>query len=282
MKPVMLFPSDVFQIKQVDEELQAEYEAAKEYFEVLLFDNLAWFEEGKLRLSKKVDVPQTCIYRGWMMKPEVYRNFFNQLSEQGLDLLTRPTEYEALHLFPKVYPLVKEDTASILVYPEGQRPNVIEIREHFTEFMLKDYVKSVKGAQIPSKISSGIHQDELEELLATFYRLRGNLFTGGICLKEILPLKYYGSKTNEYRMFICKNSVVSISQNSQQSTSTLSPPKELIEKYRNLPSPFYTVDVAELEDGMWKVLETGDGQVSGLSFNQDYSLFFKTLSSILS
>lgn len=151
-----------------------------------------------------------------------------------------------------------------------------------TEFMLKDYVKSVKGAQIPSKISSGIHQDELEELLATFYRLRGNLFTGGICLKEILPLKYYGSKTNEYRVFICENSVVSISQNSQQSTSTLSPPKELIEKYRNLPSPFYTVDVAELEDGMWKVLETGDGQVSGLSFNQDYSLFFKTLSSLLS
>ncbi|HFI0796038.1 TPA: ATP-grasp domain-containing protein [Streptococcus suis] len=280
MKPVLLFPSDVFQKNQVDEGLQAEYEAAKEYFEILLFDNLSWFEDGKLKLSKKLEKRQMCIYRGWMMKPEDYRNFFEQLAENGLDLVTQPKEYEALHLFPKVYPLIEQDTASTLIYPANRKPVISEIRKHFSEFMIKDYVKSVKGSQIPSKISSEISQEELEQLFDIFYHLRGNLFTGGLCLKEILPLKYYGERTNEYRVFFYKNSILSISQNCHQPTPTLCPPEDLINRYRDLPSPFYTVDFAELEDGSWKILETGDGQVSGLSFNQDYFLFFKKLSSM--
>ncbi|HFR3774812.1 TPA: ATP-grasp domain-containing protein [Streptococcus suis] len=278
MKPVLLFPSDVFQKNQVDEGLQAEYEAAKEYFEILLFDNLSWFEDRKLKLSEKVEKRRMCIYRGWMMKPEDYRTFFEQLAENGLDLVTQPKEYEALHLFPKVYPLIKQDTASTLIYPANRKPVISEIRKHFSEFMIKDYVKSVKGSQIPSKISSEISQEELEQLFDIFYHLRGNLFTGGLCLKEILPLKYYGEFTNEYRVFFYKNSILSISQNSHQPTPTLWPPEDLINRYKDLPSPFYTVDFAELEDGSWKILETGDGQVSGLSINQDYSLFFKKLS----
>ena len=35
-----------------------------------------------------------------------------------------------------------------------------------------------------------------------------------------------------------------------------------------LPSNYYTVDFAELSNGDWIVIETGDGQVSGLSPNQ--------------
>lgn len=280
MKPVLLFPSDVFQKNHVDEGFQAEYEAAKEYFEILLFDNLSWFEDGKLKLSKKVEKHQMCIYRGWMMKPEDYRTFFEHLAENGLDLVTQPKEYEALHLFPEVYPLIEQDTASTLIYLANRIPVISEIRKHFSEFMIKDYVKSVKGSQIPSKISSEISQEELEQLFDIFYHLRGNLFTGGLCLKEILPLKYYGERTNEYRVFFYKNSILSISQNSHQPTPTLWPPEDLINRYKDLPNPFYTVDFAELEDGSWKILETGDGQVSGLSFNQDYSLFFKKLSTM--
>lgn len=35
-------------------------------------------------------------------------------------------------------------------------------------------------------------------------KYRGNLLTGGICIKEFLDLKRYGEKTNEYRVFyIC-------------------------------------------------------------------------------
>ena len=50
---------------------------------------------------------------------------------------------------------------------------------------------------------------------------------------------------------------------------TTQPYRELVEKYQHLPSPFYTVDYAELADGSCIVIEAGDGQVSGLSDHQD-------------
>ena len=40
---------------------------------------------------------------------------------------------------------------------------------------------------------------------------------------------------------------------------------------------FYTVDFAELADGSWKIIEAGDGSVSGLSDGQDYVAFFRAL-----
>lgn len=110
-----------------------------------------------------------------------------------------------------------------------------------------------------------------------FMKYRGDLYTGGICVKEYLSLKHYGTSTNEYRVFYANHHIVSISRNSGQSWYVPMPPKELTEKYKNLDSPFYTIDYAELENGFWKIIEAGDGQVSGLSDGQDYKAFFKDL-----
>ena len=74
--------------------------------------------------------------------------------------------------------------------------------------------------------------------------------------------------------------IISLSKYSLQPDFVNSVPKELFDKYKNLPSPFYTVDYAELEDGTWQILEAGDGQVSGLSPNQDAESFFRTINLI--
>ncbi|MEO5297120.1 ATP-grasp domain-containing protein [Enterococcus cecorum] len=58
---------------------------------------------------------------------------------------------------------------------------------------------------------------------------------------------------------------------------TTQPPRELVEKYQYLPSPFYTVDYAGLAGGSWIVIEAGDGQVSGLSDHQDRAAFMSSL-----
>lgn len=39
----------------------------------------------------------------------------------------------------------------------------------------------------------------------------------------------------------------------------------------------FTVDYAELEDGSWKIIEAGDGQVSGLAEYQDYDQYLRVL-----
>ena len=78
-------------------------------------------------------------------------------------------------------------------------------------------------------------------------------------------------------MFYINNEIASVSRNSLQDKYTPAPPRALIEKYRNLKSIFYTIDFAELEDGTWKIIEAGDGSVSGLSDKQDYLAFYRAL-----
>ena len=40
---------------------------------------------------------------------------------------------------------------------------------------------------------------------------------------------------------------------------------------------YYTVDFAERADGTWIVVETGDGQVSGLAAAQDPVIYYQVL-----
>lgn len=43
-------------------------------------------------------------------------------------------------------------------------------------------------------------------------------------------------------------------------------PNEFIERFRPLPSFFYTLDFTECEDGQWMVTATGDGQVKRIDY----------------
>ena len=71
--------------------------------------------------------------------------------------------------------------------------------------------------------------------------------------------------------------MISLEPNSGQETFSPAPPAQMLKKYQSVESPFYTVDYAELDDGSWKVIETGDGSVSGLSDRQDYRAFYRSL-----
>ena len=103
------------------------------------------------------------------------------------------------------------------------------------------------------------------------------MLTGGICVKEFLPLKFYGERTNEYRVFYINQKIATISKNSAQPNYVPEVPKKLVEKYNNIDSIYYTVDFAELENGTWKVIEAGDGSVSGLSEFQDVEQYYRAL-----
>ena len=276
---LLLFPSDYFDSSIVDADMRKEYEAAMEtgLFDVILFDYDAWFNNGRLRLNKSLETMRRAIYRGWMMKPEQYESFYKALLQSNIRLITKPEEYNALHMFPNVYEKLGEHTARILTFPLHEKIDVELLKKFFKRFMVKDYVKSVKGTEFPVYFDETITQEEFDRWMEVFYKYRGNLLTGGICVKEYLNLKRYGGKTNEYRMFCAREKGISLEPNSCQGTLTPKPPIELLEKYRFLDSPFYTVDFAELADGSWKVIETGDGGVSGLPDGQNAGAFYRSL-----
>ncbi len=215
--------------------------------------------------------------RGWMMKPSQYNQFYDKLLENNIELIIAPSEYEQMHIFPNAYKFFGDDTAFMKVYPLHEQIEISDVKKHFNRFLVKDFVKSVKGTEFPKFFDVSITQEEFDNWMEVFYKYRGNLLTGGICIKEFLSLKFYGERTNEYRVFYANGEIVSISKNSGQENFTQEPPKELVEKYKNLPSIYYTVDFAELVDGTWKVIEAGDGSVSGLSEFQDAEQYFRAL-----
>lgn len=276
---VILFPSDYFDSAAVDPDLRIEYEAVKEneMLTPILFSYEAWFEHGKLVLSEAVDRVTGAVYRGWMMKPEQYEQFYEVLKKQKIWLLTAPNEYRTLHMFPNVYEQVRADSARILLFPLHAPIDISLVRKSFPKFMVKDYVKSVKGTEFPKFFDESTTQEEFDRWMEVFYKYRGELLTGGICIKEYLDLKRYDGKTNEYRMFYVDGIGITLEPNSGQGDFTPKPPRALLEKYCSLGSPFYTVDFAELSDGSWKVIETGDGGVSGLSDRQDAGAFYRAI-----
>ncbi|MDE7415600.1 MAG: ATP-grasp domain-containing protein [Lachnospiraceae bacterium] len=279
MVNTILFPSSFFNVHKVDEDLQAEYDAVQYtgLYDVILFGYEKWFHQGKLVLTKEPAEVANAVYRGWMMKPDLYETFYKQLKEHGICLVTEPDMYVNMHVFPNVYKLVENDTAKMKVFPLHEQIDIEDVKKVFSRFMVKDYVKSVKGTEFPTYFDHSVDQDSFDQWMEVFYKYRGDLLTGGICIKEYLDLKKYGDRSNEFRVFYINHEIATVSRNSSQLQVTADPPRELVEKYRNLPSVFYTVDFAELADGTWKIIEAGDGEVSGLSDGQDFEAFFRAL-----
>ncbi len=279
MVNLVIFPSGYYDVKKVDEDLKKEFEAvlSTELFDVIIFGYDKWFNESKLILSDKPDTLRKAIYRGWMMKPEQYKAFYEKLINNNIELITTPEEYERMHIFPNVYHCFGNDTAKMMVFPLYEQLDIAVLKKNFTRFMIKDYVKSVKGTDFPKFFDITVTQDEFDKWMKVFYQYRGDLLTGGICVKEYLNLKKYGDKFNEYRVFYVNHKVATISKNSAQTPYVNDIPKELVNKYANLDSVYYTVDFAELADGSWTVIEAGDGSVSGLSENQDAISYYRAI-----
>lgn len=259
--------------------MKAEYDAVLETgkFEILLFSYDDWFNKGILKLTQPVSFPIKAVYRGWMMKPEQYERFYSQLLKANIQLVTTPQMYSLMHVFPNIYPYLRDDTARLETFPLHEEIDINILKKHFQRFMVKDYVKSVKGTEFPAFFDDSVTQNEFDRWMEIFYHYRGDLLTGGICVKEYLDLRRYDGKINEFRVYYVNHQVASASRNSLQPVYTPEPPDALIEKYRFLDSVFYTIDFAELADGNWKIIEAGDGSVSGLSYQQDYQAFYKAL-----
>lgn len=275
----ILFPSSYMSGKKVDKAFEREYETALEAgMEVMLFHQQLWDEKSELRFN--VEKQGSALYRGWMMKPEDYRVFYDRLQVNGLGLLTAPGQYETMHIFPNAYKWLVEDTPKTLFFPLHARMDVEELRRKLGEFMIKDYVKSAKNTDFPAYFGRDMSQAEFDRWMQRFYEIRGELLTGGILAKQYVRLKKYDGHTNEYRVFYLQGQLISVSRNSLQPVYTAELPRDLAEKYATLPSPFYTVDYAEKENGQWVVVEAGDGGVSGLSEGQDYEAFFRAMKTV--
>ena len=267
---LVMFSSDYFDTKQIDPAYAAEYEAVCKIpeFKTILFNHDAFVEDGTVKIYPKDYYTGDCILRSWMLTPEQYAKLYSHLSDVGIRLINSPKQYNACHLLPNALPYLERHTPHSLIYPHGAPIDWNVVNKTFRKFMVKDYVKSVKETDFPAFFETPVEADEMNTHIAKFTEHRGKLYTGGIVLRDFVDFKRYGETTNEYRAFCLCGRLLSVSRNSNQSESCPFVPSRFANSFTGFPSNYYTVDFAEAADGTWIVLETGDGQVSGLSPNQ--------------
>ncbi len=278
MKTTILLPCSYFDRDKPDDVFAAEHRAVQDMTELdVRLCNFDEFDEGSnLKLDRPANEPTACIWRGWMMTPKQYVRFHKQCGRLGLDLITSPEAYELMHCFPNACKLIDPgDTPRMVVF--GDRMSAGVVNGAFDAFMMKDFVKSVKQTGFPQRIETPLTQDECDELTEEFVRLRGDLYTGGIVCKQYVELKRYAMRTNEWRGFYLGGRLLTLSGNSMQPPTCPKPADDLVARMEGFASPFYAVDFGELEDGTWTVLETGDGQVSGLATEITPEAFYATL-----
>jgi len=137
--------------REVVDDMRDECQTAEDtgLFNTILFNYDGWLNGEKLRVTAQMERLNPVLYRGWMMKPEEYQNLYVELEIRAIHLLTNPEAYANMHLFPNVYPVIKEDTAEMMCFLDGKF-DVEMVKQHFNRFMVKDSVKSTKGTEFPA------------------------------------------------------------------------------------------------------------------------------------
>ncbi len=115
-------------------------------------------------------------------------------------------------------------------------------------FFIKDYVKSLK-----TSIGSIVRQPaEIHTVVSEMEQFRGTI-EGGICVRRVEDL----IPETERRYFVVDGRIFS-------AKSDVPTPEIAIECARRIDSKFLAIDVIERRDGCQRIVEIGDGQVSGL------------------
>jgi len=284
----ILFPAHPLDARKPDKDFAPEVAAAKKAgFETALLS-----DDFQIRPSS-----ETSLYRGWMLRPEQYA----QLA-QITPLITNPVAYQTTHLLPNWFPLLQNHTPASLWFPENGRlktqedplglNDVVDAAHAFDgrPIIVKDYVKSRKHEWTDACfIRDSLDDVEIRRVVGNFLERQGTDLVGDLVLREFVPLKKLGvhakSKmplSNEWRLFFWQGRllVASTYWSDEDTTEPTGTQREVFEVnmswVENIQSPFFTVDVAQKEDGSWIIIELGDGGVSGLQ-GIDPELFYQTL-----
>lgn len=206
-------------------------------------------------------------YRGWMLPADRCAALAAALTARGCRLLTTPEAYRTAHELPGWY-----DTFRTLTPPSVWLPCAPGRRR---PLVVKDWVKSRKhewdeAAYVPDAQDT----ERLSSVVARFLALQEEFLTGGVVLRAFEDFAAVG----EARVWWVDGEPVLIGPHPD--TPELRPTPVLdhvAPAVRELGLRFVTTDLALRTDGVWRVVEVGDGQVSGLPAGTDHRPLFEAL-----
>ena len=278
-----IFCSHPLNKKSVDEDYMEEYQAAGLNHSCALF-SYEDLEVGKLSLYGE-DIKGLTIYRGWMMSPNMYENFYNLLLERGIQLINTPKEYAKYHLLPGWYKDFERCTPFSIWSESKNIQDALKLTDGLEgAFIIKDYVKSRKHEWYDACFIKDIRDKEnTERVINNFINRQGSNLEGGVVLRKFESLKSIGNHkdsgmpiSEEYRIFVFKGEIL-IADNYWNDSGELNITEDeytLIESIiSKIESSFITIDLARKTDGNLIIMEMGDGQVSGLQQMDEYEFY---------
>ncbi len=269
-----LFCNHPLNPKRVDEEYETEYQEASSEHSCALF-SYEDLQLGKLLLYGE-EISGLTIYRGWMMKPELYQQFYKLLEKHGIILINSPDEYKRYHTLPGWYEDFKEYTAESIWETSGSIENILYASKGFKgSYIVKDFVKSRKHEWYDACYIKDISDNSnAARVISNFVNRQGEDLVGGIVLRKFEKLKQIGFHeksgmpiSEEYRVFIFAGQILIIDDYWREGESvgfSADEQKWIKSIAFQVKSNFVTMDIARKEDGSLIIMEFGDGQVSGI------------------
>jgi hypothetical protein len=213
-------------------------------------------------------------YRGWMIPGDRYAALAEVLSRRGTELLVAPEQYRTAHELPGWYPTFVDITPASMWRPT--KPGEILTAEDLAVLaepllpgagIVKDYVKSRKheweqACFIPDLADAA----GLARVVQRFVELQEEFLAGGVVLRTFEAFSKPEPVAAEVRVWWLDGEPRMLTPHPDSPfESSLVPDLDHIgPAVQRLGCRFVTTDVALRSDGVWRVVEVGDGQVSDL------------------
>ena len=215
---------------------------------------------------------QPLLYRGFMLTEEEYDQLYDELVRLGYSPVTNPADYAEMHYLPNYYPAIEKLASPATWIWDTDLDEAWEAASSLGEppYLVKDHVKSAKEDWSNSCfIPPGADREVFDRTCKSFIEFRGDRFERGLAFRRFLPLRKLGESDqgypihDEYRLFFWQGQLLMGEAYHELGgeQNDFSRFELLGEKFG---SPFFTADVAQLENGEWMIIEMGDGGVSAL------------------
>ncbi|TDC39371.1 hypothetical protein E1211_04170 [Micromonospora sp. 15K316] len=262
---LLLVPADPLRPRRPDEHFAPEARAARDAgLTVAVVDHDALLRGAEPeRAVPPLPAGETAVYRGWMLPGDRYAALARVLADRGVTPLTSAAQYRRAHELPGWYPALAPVTPRSVWTTGTDRTDFDRARRELGTgpAVVRDHVKSMKHHWDEATFIPDVSDaDGAWRVASRLRELRDDDFVGGFVLRE-----FESFTSAEARTWWVRGSCVLVGPHPD--TPNAHPPEEFDPQWlaplvTGMGLPFVTVDLALRDDGAWRVVELGDGQVS--------------------
>ena len=266
---MLLVPSDPMRPRRPDPHFADEAAAAREMgADVAVVDHDAVEGAGVVEAAheavRRVPPAADVVYRGWMLPTSRYALLEEALARGGTHLRTSAAQYRRAHELPGWYSALDLFTPETCWTTGSEWDAVARCLDGLGSgaAVLRDWTKSLKHHWEEAAFLPDVHDEVASQrVVERFLELRGDAFDGGFVLRRYE--EFEGPEVRSW--WVGGRSRLTTPHPDTPDDHPDVPPEVLADlepAVATLGLPFVTVDLVRRSDGVWRVVELGDGQVS--------------------